>query len=322
MDLSTPELPPQTRRELRERERGAAGSTSNSASTATSTSPKSARAARIVKRRAARSGSSRSRALANDRARAERRGPRSRATGPRKSFGSHLLSVGAMLFAVALTIGVSIPAALYSSGEASATADQQVEISAKSQLTAAGQTQSLDVPMDALPSSVARDGFTAVSWAEILKDRYGSRDFSYSAVASGAIRWPFPAAVEISSGFGDRAAPCRGCSSFHEGLDFVPGDGTPIFAIADGVVTTAEDGGAFGNHVVITHIIDGEQVTSLYAHMQHGSVALTVGQQIRVGDFIGLVGRTGAATGPHLHFEVMLDGVHVDPFAWLKAKAG
>jgi murein DD-endopeptidase MepM/ murein hydrolase activator NlpD len=145
--------------------------------------------------------------------------------------------------------------------------------------------------------------------------------FDYSVNSTGPIRWPFPAAVQISSGYGDRAAPCRGCSSNHKGIDFTPGTGTPIFAMADGVVTTAEYAGAYGQHVVITHEIDGQKVTSLYAHMQSGSSPLQVGQQVKVGDLVGLVGRTGAATGAHLHFEITLDGENVDPYEWLQVKA-
>jgi murein DD-endopeptidase MepM/ murein hydrolase activator NlpD len=106
------------------------------------------------------------------------------------------------------------------------------------------------------------------------------------------------------------------------GVDFTPGNGSAIFSIADGVVTeSADDQWGFGNHVVITHHINGHTVTTLYAHMQHGSTALAVGDTVLVGDFIGLVGQTGTATGAHLHLEITVDGAHVDPFAWLKANA-
>ena len=66
----------------------------------------------------------------------------------------------------------------------------------------------------------------------------------------------------------------------------------------------------------------GQDVQTLYAHMQHTSVPVSTGDEVKVGDFLGLVGSTGTATGIHLHFEVLLDGVQVDPFAWLKANAG
>jgi murein DD-endopeptidase MepM/ murein hydrolase activator NlpD len=90
-------------------------------------------------------------------------------------------------------------------------------------------------------------------------------------------------------------------------------------------VKQAEDGnGGYGNYVYIDHgnlLGDGQNITSLYAHMQHGSVALHVGDTVQVGDFIGTVGQTGQATGPHLHFELLVSGAQVDGFAWLRANA-
>ena len=168
--------------------------------------------------------------------------------------------------------------------------------------------------------SAARDDFTVTSWAEMLRLKYGTRDYNYT-VGQGSIRWPFPYAVPISSGFGERAAPCRGCSTIHMGLDLNPGSGAPIYSIADGVVSLVAASGGYGTHVYITHTINGQNVKSLYAHMQSGSTPLSVGQEIKVGDFVGLVGSTGQVTGAHLHFEILIDDVQVDPFAWLKANA-
>ena len=108
----------------------------------------------------------------------------------------------------------------------------------------------------------------------------------------------------------------------HMGVDFTPGEGAPIYAIADGEVTIHEDSaGGYGNHVYLDHgdlLGDGSKIESLYAHMQHGSSPLKVGDTVKVGDFIGTVGRTGAATGNHLHFEILVNGSQVDPFAWLR----
>lgn len=223
-----------------------------------------------------------------------------------------------MVCAAALLVGVSIPASLFGERDA-ATADPQPQALAAA--VAVADEQHLDVSDAAAPASLARDAYSTVSWAQILEARYATRDYSY-AVGSGSIRWPFPAAVRISDGFGERIAPCRGCSSMHQGVDFLPGAGAPIFAIADGIVTDREDGeGGFGNFIIITHIVNGQKVTSSYAHMQHGSSAIQLGQQVVVGEFLGLVGSTGAATGPHLHFEIAVEDTKVDPFAWLKANA-
>ena len=140
---------------------------------------------------------------------------------------------------------------------------------------------------------------------------------------TGDIRWPFPGSVVLSSGFGPRSAPCAACSSMHMGLDMTPGGGTPIGAVAAGTVRIAGVHAQFGTYVVIDHVIDGGLVSTMYAHMRSGSSPLVVGQQVGVGELVGLVGRTGVATGEHLHFEVLMGGsTQVDPKAWLDANAG
>ncbi len=150
----------------------------------------------------------------------------------------------------------------------------------------------------------------------------GAASLSFSASPSSAVQWPL-ASSPISSGFGNRAAPCGGCSSSHQGLDFVPGDGAPISAIADGVVrVVSASRSGWGTHVIIDHQVGGQRVSSLYAHMQAGSVSLVPGQAIAVGTPVGRVGNTGMSTGSHLHLEIHLDGRPVDPFAWLTANAG
>ena len=243
---------------------------------------------------------------------------RSKSARPKRiarTIGSRLLSVGALVFAGALAFGMSVPAnAFYT--PSSAMAAEHADVVAPKAL------QTVEVAANVESAEATRDKWSVLSWAEVLKERYGTRNFDYSP-GMGAIRWPFPAAVPISSGFGERIAPCRGCSSHHMGLDFNPGGGAAIFAIADGVVSLhRDDSYGFGNHVMIDHVIDGHKVTSTYAHMQHGSSPLNPGDVVKVGDFVGLVGSTGMATGDHLHFEIMLDGMKVDPFAFLKSRAG
>lgn len=241
-----------------------------------------------------------------------------------RTIGSRILSVAAMVFAGALAVGMSVPANAFGTApvllESGATTT-----GATSSVTAAKEDQqSLDVASSVTTSSSAREGYTVTSWADMLRLQYGTRDYNYTmGDPNGPIRWPFPYEVPISSGFGGRAAPCNGCSSMHMGLDFTPGEGAPIYAIADGTVKIHDDdSGGYGNHVYIDHgnlLGDGSNITSLYAHMQAGSSALKVGDTIEVGDFIGTVGRTGTATGNHLHFEILVNDVQVDPFAWLKA---
>ena len=238
---------------------------------------------------------------------------------PKRNGARTLLSLGAMLFAGALAIGMSVPASVF--GNPNANAQSAV---ADSPFLDAGPLQSVEVGDHIEGTSAARDAFTALSWAEMLTLKYGTRDYAYDATA-GPIRWPFPTQVTISSGYGERVAPCQGCSSVHLGLDFQPPNNSPIYAIADGVVSISQDDSyGYGNHVYIDHgdlLGDGSNIRSLYAHMQHGSVPLVTGQEIKVGDFIGLVGETGTATGIHLHFELLVDDVQVDPFRWLQMNA-
>ena len=140
---------------------------------------------------------------------------------------------------------------------------------------------------------------------------------------AGDIRWPFPGQIRISSPFGARTAPCAACSSMHQGADITPGAGTPIGAVAEGTVRVSATHPEYGQYVIIDHQIDGQTISTLYAHMIYGSSPLRVGQSVAVGQLVGLVGNTGASTGAHLHLQVMLGGsTPVDPIAWLRANAG
>jgi murein DD-endopeptidase MepM/ murein hydrolase activator NlpD len=230
-----------------------------------------------------------------------------------KSGGSKLMSIGAMLFAGALLVGLSVPANAFLTDAAA-----QPDTLAATATTAG---QSVAVADSAPASDDARTSFTVTSYIELMRARYGNRDYAYT-VGVGAIQWPFPYPVPIGDGFGDRVAPCRGCSTFHKGLDFLPGIGTPIFAIADGVVSmSAVTNSGLGNEVNIEHVINGVHITSVYGHMKMNSSPLQVGDVVKVGDLVGLTGQTGVAVGPHLHFEIRINGVQVDPWTWMKANA-
>jgi murein DD-endopeptidase MepM/ murein hydrolase activator NlpD len=227
----------------------------------------------------------------------------------RKRIGSQLLSLGAMMFAGALVVALSVPANAFMTEAAPTylvtTSDEPV--------------QSIAVSEEVAAPAPVRDEFGVTSYAELLRIKYANTH-SYTAT-TGAIRWPFPYPVPITDGFGDRPPGSAG-TAHHNGVDFVPGAGTPIYAIADGVVSLhQEDQYGFGNHVFLSHSVNGENFDSVYAHMQYGSSPLAVGDTIKVGDFIGLVGNTGASYGAHLHFEIRIGGVPVDPFAWLQAHA-
>lgn len=300
---------PATRRELRERER--AGEVAAPAATRAKGRPAKARRGKP----AASAGSApRPTRAARRAARATLRRDAVRSDSRRKTLGARLLSFGAMLFAGALAFGMTVPANAF---DWTQSGDPEL---AQAYMTL--ESQSADIDPE-LVSVAERDAWTVTSWAEMLRQRYGNRSFDYT-VGTGAIRWPFPYAVPISSGFGDRAAPCRGCSTSHSGIDFTPGYGAAIFSIADGTVVDVSGGGtSWGTYVVIEHQIDGQTVYSGYAHMVSGSTPLVVGDPIKVGDFVGLVGATGQATGAHLHFTIALGErmSYVDPFTFLKTYA-
>lgn len=235
----------------------------------------------------------------------------------RRSGGSRLLSTSALLAVGAIVVGVSLPANVLDSYVPTASADTSLIAAVAVE---DGQELSVDTPV-ADTMAIARDDFDVKSWAEVLRERYGSRSYaSYRVSTSGPIRWPFPYPVPISSGYGSREAACAECSTDHRGIDFVPGNGAPIYAVAAGVVVEhSANHWSFGNSVVLRHHIDGQVVQTRYAHMQLSSSPLQVGDEVAVGDFIGVVGQTGVATAPHLHLEVIVNGAHVDPFPWLQA---
>lgn len=113
----------------------------------------------------------------------------------------------------------------------------------------------------------------------------------------------------IASGFGSRIDPVYKTVKFHYGLDFAAPQGTPIYATADGTVTTAgSTGNGYGNHVIINH---GYGYETLFGHMVR--VKVNNGQSVKRGEVIGWVGSTGKSTGPHCHYEVHKYGDKIDP---------
>jgi murein DD-endopeptidase MepM/ murein hydrolase activator NlpD len=116
----------------------------------------------------------------------------------------------------------------------------------------------------------------------------------------------------VSSYFGTRQDPFEGHAANHKGLDFAGVLGSEVLAVAEGVVTRVEKVSGYGNLVEIKH---GEYVTR-YAHNQSALVA--VGQRVSRGQPVALMGSTGRSTGPHVHFEVLQNGRHVNPLKFIK----
>ena len=122
----------------------------------------------------------------------------------------------------------------------------------------------------------------------------------------------WPANGRLTSGFGTRSSPTTGRRTLHQGLDIANKIGTPIWATARGVITFAQYDGAYGNCVVIDH---GNNIATRYAHMN--SIAVKVGQTVQRSEVIGTIGNTGRSTGPHVHYEVHVGGVPVNPMRYV-----
>lgn len=115
-----------------------------------------------------------------------------------------------------------------------------------------------------------------------------------------------------SSGFGPRVHPITQEEKMHKGLDIAATTGTPIHVTGDGVVVKSGVATGYGNVVVVDH---GYGYRTLYAHASE--LIAKTGDKVKRGDVIALVGSTGGSTGPHLHYEVLVDGEHVDPKGFL-----
>jgi murein DD-endopeptidase MepM/ murein hydrolase activator NlpD len=129
-------------------------------------------------------------------------------------------------------------------------------------------------------------------------------------------RKPVVGEVEFTSGFGVRSDPFLGRPAMHTGLDFRAATGDPIRATANGRVTQAAYSGGYGKMVELDH---GNGLATRYGHMSE--IHVKVGDVIKIGQVIGLVGSTGRSTGSHLHYETRIDGEAVDPQKFLRAGA-
>jgi murein DD-endopeptidase MepM/ murein hydrolase activator NlpD len=136
------------------------------------------------------------------------------------------------------------------------------------------------------------------------------------------IQYPVDDYENVSSGWGQRTVyGCQRCSTYHKGLDFTPGYGSPVYAIMDGVISQVDNSGEYGMHVIITHEYIPERIyTTVYAHLQVSNATnrLQLDNNIIKGDLIGYVGNSGLSTGPHLHFEVRENGRHLNPAAFFR----
>lgn len=122
----------------------------------------------------------------------------------------------------------------------------------------------------------------------------------------------WPTKGKLNSRFGWRSSPTSGASTFHKGIDIGKNNGEPIVAPANGTVTFVGRQSGYGNCVEIRH---ANGISTMYAHMK--SYTVKRGQEVKRSDVIGYVGNTGRSTGPHLHYEVRVNGVPVDPMKYI-----
>jgi len=141
-----------------------------------------------------------------------------------------------------------------------------------------------------------------------LKKEIASSGFG-TVYIGGEFVTPLPGYTRISCYYGPRTHPVTGqANSFHRGIDIPAPKGTKIRASNGGTILKAEFNVAYGNYIVINH---GGNKATLYGHMTHFNVKK--GDTVAQGDVIGFVGSTGYSTGPHLHFEILIDGKNVNP---------
>jgi murein DD-endopeptidase MepM/ murein hydrolase activator NlpD len=133
----------------------------------------------------------------------------------------------------------------------------------------------------------------------------------WTALADAPSMWPVEG--RVASSFGERQDPINGEGAFHSGIDIDAPTGTAVRASADGEVTGATLGAGYGRQIVLDH---GHDVITLYGHLS--SIAVVPGQRVTRGQVIGYVGQTGRATGPHLHYEVRVHKVPVNPHKYLR----
>ncbi len=117
----------------------------------------------------------------------------------------------------------------------------------------------------------------------------------------------------LTSGYGMRIHPVLGGRRAHKGVDLAQPTGTPVYATADGVIGKAEWFSSYGLYISMEH---GGNIQTRYGHLSRLNVA--AGQKVQKGDLIGYVGSTGRSTGPHLHYEVRINGLAVNPVPYMQ----
>ena len=164
----------------------------------------------------------------------------------------------------------------------------------------ASDNRALEAEIDALNAEANR-------LIEEIKKLQGNQ-----AYAGGKFAWPSASSTRITSEFGYRIHPILKVKKLHTGMDIGAAAGTKVLAANSGTVIKAGWNNSYGNVVMIDH---GDKIVTLYAH--NSKLLVSTGDVVSKGQSIALVGSTGQSTGPHIHFEVRVDGQYKDPRGWL-----
>ena len=150
---------------------------------------------------------------------------------------------------------------------------------------------------------------------ELIRQNRSALSYSANPVkyTGGRFVWPVPASSRITSQYGYRIHPVYKTKKFHSGIDIGAPYGVDILAAADGTVTLATTNGGYGKCIIINH---GSGITTLYGH--NSTLLVSVGNKVVKGQVIAKAGSTGVSTGPHLHFEVRVNGSTTDPMQYLR----
>jgi murein DD-endopeptidase MepM/ murein hydrolase activator NlpD len=169
-------------------------------------------------------------------------------------------------------------------------------------------------PFVALP--ILSDGSSFASAAAGVENAIDTLEKLRRVLPHVPLEAPLPGHPEVTSGFGPRIDPFLGTPALHTGVDLLEDYGAPVRATAAGTVVSAGFAGGYGNMVEINH---GNGLATRYAHLS--SIDVEPGENVNIGTVLGRIGATGRATGPHLHYEVRIDGEPVDPERFLRAGA-
>ena len=146
---------------------------------------------------------------------------------------------------------------------------------------------------------------------ELIRNMQSQGDLEFG----GKMVWPMPTNKKIASKYGNRLHPIYKVWKMHTGIDIGSKLNEKIVAAADGIVIYVGTRGGYGNCIIIDH---GSGITTLYAHINNRGFLVQTGQRVKAGQAIAKAGKTGVATGPHLHFEVRKNGATQDPLKYVK----